>query len=76
MPYLDHPNRLHNATVASLKGRIYEEAKDQHGCRFLQRKLEERDANDIQMIFDEAKLHVVDLMMGMSLNISPHLIIY
>jgi hypothetical protein len=32
----------------------------------LQRKLEERNAEHVQMIFDETQLHVVELMTGLS----------
>ncbi|KAG9195692.1 ARM repeat-containing protein [Alternaria panax] len=41
---------------------IYSLCKDQHGCRFLQKKLEERNAENIQIIFDETAPHVVELM--------------
>ncbi|KAI2485057.1 Pumilio-family RNA binding repeat [Pyrenophora tritici-repentis] len=41
---------------------IYGLCKDQHGCRFLQKKLEERNPEHIQIIFDETALHVVELM--------------
>ncbi|KAF2688636.1 ARM repeat-containing protein [Lentithecium fluviatile CBS 122367] len=41
---------------------IYSLCKDQHGCRFLQKKLEERNAEYLQIIFDETAPHVVELM--------------
>ena len=41
---------------------IYGLCKDQHGCRFLQKKLEERNPEHIQIIFDETAPHVVELM--------------
>ncbi|USP80471.1 uncharacterized protein yc1106_07745 [Curvularia clavata] len=41
---------------------IYNLCKDQHGCRFLQKKLEERNSENIQIIFDETAPHVVELM--------------
>jgi hypothetical protein len=41
---------------------IYTLCKDQHGCRFLQKKLEERNAEYLQIIFDETAPHVVELM--------------
>ncbi|KAF1831044.1 mRNA binding protein-like protein Pumilio 2 [Decorospora gaudefroyi] len=41
---------------------IYTLCKDQHGCRFLQKKLEERNPDHIQIIFDETAPHVVELM--------------
>jgi hypothetical protein len=55
-----------------MQGQLYELCKDQHGCRFLQRKLEERDATHIQMIFEETKDHVVELMIGETLLTSLH----
>lgn len=36
---------------------------DQHGCRFLQKKLEERNPESVQIIFEETNMHVVELMM-------------
>ncbi|KAF1970172.1 ARM repeat-containing protein [Bimuria novae-zelandiae CBS 107.79] len=41
---------------------IYTLCKDQHGCRFLQKKLEEKDPEDVQIIFEETAPHVVELM--------------
>ena len=41
---------------------LYNLCKDQHGCRYLQRKLEERLPEHIQMIFEETSVHVVELM--------------
>ena len=37
-------------------------AKDQHGCRFLQRKFAEGTQEEIEMIFDEIIDHIVELM--------------
>jgi hypothetical protein len=44
------------------RSEIYTLCKDQHGCRFLQKKLEERNPEHIQIIFDETVPHVVELM--------------
>lgn len=41
---------------------LYSLCKDQHGCKYLQRKLEERHPEHIQMIFEETNVHVVELM--------------
>ena len=49
-------------SVSQLQGQIYGLCKDQHGCRFLQRKLDERNEHDVQMIFDEVKDHFTELM--------------
>ncbi|KAL4967996.1 uncharacterized protein BDV14DRAFT_188116 [Aspergillus stella-maris] len=54
--------RFNNAPLEQYRDQIYGLCKDQHGCRFLQRKLEERNAEHVQMIFDETHLHVVELM--------------
>lgn len=45
---------------------IYTLCKDQHGCRFLQKKLEEKDPENVQIIFEETAPHVVELMTGKS----------
>ncbi len=51
------------ANVSDIVGQIYTLCKDQHGCRFLQKKLEEHNQQDIQLIFDEVKEHFTELMM-------------
>ncbi|XP_022147592.1 pumilio homolog 12-like isoform X2 [Momordica charantia] len=50
-------NSLEEAT-----GKIYLMAKDQYGCRFLQRKFVEGAKKDIEKIFIEILEHVVELM--------------
>ncbi|KAL2893840.1 putative pumilio-like protein 7 chloroplastic [Bienertia sinuspersici] len=45
-----------------VRGNIYLMAKDQHGCRFLQKKFDEGSFEDVQLIFDEIIDHVVELM--------------
>ena len=47
-----------------LQGEIYALCKDQHGCRYLQKKLEERNLEHIHLIFTETNQHVVELMTG------------
>lgn len=49
-------------SVAEARGKIYYLAKDQHGCRFLQRKFAEKDGNDIEMIFTEIIDYISELM--------------
>lgn len=56
--------RYANFKLENMQGQIYELCKDQHGCRFLQRKLEEHDPEHVDMIFEETKEHVVELMTG------------
>jgi hypothetical protein len=55
-------NRFANVSLESLGGEIYTLCKDQHGCRFLQKKLEERNPDHIHMIWLETNQHVVELM--------------
>ena len=54
--------RYNSVKIEDLVGEIYGLCKDQHGCRYLQRKLDERDEATIQAIFDEVKEHIIDLM--------------
>ena len=51
-------------SLAEARGYIYLIAKDQHGCRFLQRMFEEGTPEDVQVIFNEIIDHVVELMMN------------
>jgi len=55
-------SRLHS--VEQVVGQIYRICKDQHGCRFLQKKLEEKDKSPhyVELIFDEVYDHMVELM--------------
>ncbi|KAJ4962609.1 hypothetical protein NE237_022548 [Protea cynaroides] len=50
------------SSLEDLRGRLVAVAKDQHGCRFLQKKFEEGRVEDIEMIFAEVKDHVGELM--------------
>ena len=60
-------NRFVNYDLKTMAGQeIYALCKDQHGCRFLQKKLEERNTEYLQIIFKETAPHVVELMTGMS----------
>ncbi|KAI1139562.1 ARM repeat-containing protein [Hypoxylon sp. FL0543] len=58
----DAMNRFANTTIESVRGTIYALCKDQHGCRFLQKQLENRVPEQVSMIWDETKEHVVELM--------------
>ncbi|CCW70387.1 unnamed protein product [Phytomonas sp. Hart1] len=50
-------------TVEGIRGKVYETAKDQHGCRFLQRWLDTNsDAEFVQVIMQEIIPHVAELM--------------
>ncbi|KAF9701988.1 hypothetical protein EKO04_000277 [Ascochyta lentis] len=56
-------NRFMNYDLKTMpRHEIYSLCKDQHGCRFLQKKLEERNTEHLQIIFDETAPHVVELM--------------
>lgn len=50
------------SSLEEAKGNIYSLAKDQYGCRFLQKKLEEANPQDIAIIFEEIFEHIVELM--------------
>eukprot|EP01113_Clastostelium_recurvatum_P012865 TRINITY_DN1670_c1_g1_i3.p1 TRINITY_DN1670_c1_g1~~TRINITY_DN1670_c1_g1_i3.p1 ORF type:complete len:963 (+),score=229.06 TRINITY_DN1670_c1_g1_i3:227-2890(+) len=45
-----------------VQGQIYQLCKDQHGCRFLQKKLEEREPRVTEAIFEEVYDHTAELM--------------
>jgi len=51
-------------SLAEARGSLYLMAKDQHGCRFLQRMFDEGTPEDVQVIFSEIIEHVVELMMN------------
>ncbi|KAK6341072.1 hypothetical protein TWF696_009380 [Orbilia brochopaga] len=55
-------NRFSNLEIDALGSEIYLLCKDQHGCRFLQRKLEEQNAKDVEVIFRETQAFIVELM--------------
>ncbi|KIW57986.1 hypothetical protein PV05_02539 [Exophiala xenobiotica] len=54
--------RFNNVPLESYRGSLYELCKDQHGCRYLQRKLEDGDEEHIQAIFVETCPHIIELM--------------
>lgn len=49
-------------TVRECIGKIYSLSKDQYGCRFLQKKLEDNNPADCEAIFIEVYDHIVELM--------------
>ncbi|KAL0334925.1 UNVERIFIED_CONTAM: putative pumilio8, chloroplastic [Sesamum radiatum] len=57
-----HPN--YSSTLEDLRGQMFFFAKDQHGCRFLQTKVEEGKPEEIHMIFSEVKDHICELMIN------------
>ncbi|ETS79063.1 hypothetical protein PFICI_08916 [Pestalotiopsis fici W106-1] len=56
-------SRFNGAPLSNFQGGILELCKDQHGCRYLQKQLENRLPHEIHMIWLETNAHVVDLMM-------------
>jgi hypothetical protein len=55
-------NRFANLALEQLGGEIYALCKDQHGCRYLQKKLEDRNPDQVHMIWLETNQHVIELM--------------
>lgn len=58
-------NRYAGSRLEDLIGEIPAMCKDQHGCRFLQKKLEEGIQEHRDIIFRETFNHFADLMTGM-----------
>lgn len=54
-------NKFAGVQLEDFQGRLYELCKDQHGCRFLQMKMEESSTN-VNTIYEEVHSHFVDLM--------------
>ena len=57
-------SRFNNVPLESYRGSLYELCKDQHGCRYLQRKLEDGNAEHIEAVFQETCPFIVELMTG------------
>ncbi|XP_042063135.1 uncharacterized protein LOC121807017 [Salvia splendens] len=55
---------LKGISITDAQGYIYDIAKDQHGCRFLQKIFEEGTSQDVQIIFNEIIDHVLELMVN------------
>ncbi|CDO70932.1 hypothetical protein BN946_scf184829.g40 [Trametes cinnabarina] len=55
-------NRFAGTRLEDLAGEIPQLCKDQHGCRYLQKKLEEGNPEHRDMIFRETFSHFADLM--------------
>ncbi|KAJ5925597.1 hypothetical protein N7454_008236 [Penicillium verhagenii] len=51
-----------NHPLEYYKGQLYSLCKDQHGCRFLQRKLDDNNSDHVQLIFQETYPYVTELM--------------
>lgn len=55
-------SRFNGQPLEAYGGSIYELCKDQHGCRYLQKQLENRDPEHIHKIWLETSSHVIELM--------------
>ncbi|ORY74336.1 armadillo-type protein [Protomyces lactucae-debilis] len=55
-------NRYADVALESLVGDIFTLCKDQHGCRYLQKKLDERIPANVDLIFAETYMHAAELM--------------
>ncbi len=55
-------NRYAHVDIEDLVGSIYLLCKDQHGCRYLQKKLEEQNRKYLDIIFNEVFCHFIELM--------------
>jgi hypothetical protein len=60
-------NRFAGTRLEDLQGEISGMCKDQHGCRYLQKKLEEGVPEHRDMVFRETFTHFADLMTGETL---------
>jgi len=49
-------------SIEQVKGSIHLLSRDQLGCRFLQRKLEEQNSEAVDIVFNEVFDHIVELM--------------
>lgn len=56
--------RYDNIPLDNYRGRLSDLCKDQHGCRYLQKRLEEKNPDHIGLIFVEVLPFVIELMTG------------
>lgn len=59
---LDSSNKYVDAKIEQYESKIYSLCKDQHGCRFLQKTLEDKDPSHLELIFRETAPHMCELM--------------
>ena len=64
-------NRFAGMRLEDLQGEIPSLCKDQHGCRYLQKKLEEAVPEHRDMIFRETFGHFAELMTGKAVSPKP-----
>lgn len=53
---------INGLKITDLKGQVFDLCVDQHGCRFLQRKLDDRDPATTNVIFEEVRPKIYQLM--------------
>ncbi|KAI1381545.1 ARM repeat-containing protein [Hypoxylon crocopeplum] len=58
----DSMGRYANSSLEQMGGRIFGMCLDQYGCRYLQKQLENRNPEQIHMIWLETNQHVIELM--------------
>lgn len=59
---MEDANRYAGIALEDLAKEIPQMCKDQHGCRYLQKKLEEGKRRQTNLIFSEVSPHIVELM--------------
>jgi hypothetical protein len=69
LAYVLAVNRFTGTRLEDLQGEISALCKDQHGCRYLQKKLEEGVPEHRDMIFRETFRHFAELMTGSCLSL-------
>jgi hypothetical protein len=65
---ISSPSRYVNMNIEDCVGQVHSMCKDQHGCRFLQRKLDEDPITTVSVVFAEVSEHIVELMGGLCLQ--------
>ncbi|QIX02290.1 hypothetical protein AMS68_007807 [Peltaster fructicola] len=58
----DDSTVVSNLQIHDVRGKVFELCTDQHGCRFLQRKLDDRDPATLNIIFEEVRPKIYQLM--------------
>lgn len=59
-------DKFADAKIDDFIGKLYELCKDQNGCRFLQKKIEEKEngIKNLEIVFNEIYPHFTELMIG------------
>lgn len=62
----DQQDRFSDSNIEDFIGKLYDLCKDQNGCRFLQKKIEEKEHGDknLEIVFNEIHSHFTELMTG------------